>query len=62
MLVRFHGYLADIISACVLRVSRMFGEDGEGFLQLDQLPVENVMSYDQNRHPLVDKRYVSSEK
>lgn len=57
LLVRFHGYLSDvIIGAGVLRVSRVFGEDGERFVQFDLLPVENVMSYDEHRHPLVEKQ------
>lgn len=58
MLVRFHGYLSDIIilGAGVPRASRVFGEDGERFLQFDQLPVENVMSHNQQRRPLVDKQ------
>lgn len=61
MRVRFHGNLTDAISETVLRMPRVLGEDGEGLLQFDQLPVENVMSYDQHRHPLVEKRRTAQD-
>lgn len=58
MLVCF--YLCDIaaINATImaaLRMARMLGDDSERFLQVDLFPIQNVMSYNYYRHPLVDR-------
>ncbi|KAG7231147.1 hypothetical protein INR49_027187 [Caranx melampygus] len=55
----FHGYLCDIAVIVtadqgILRVAAVLSEDGKLFLQLDLLPIENVMSYNQHWHPLVE--------
>lgn len=63
LLIRFHGYLCDIITLigvimaaqAILRMAGMLGQDSEGFLQFDLFPVQNVMSYNQHWHPLVDR-------
>lgn len=59
ILVCFHGYLCDIVviflaDQGVLRGAALLGEDSKLFLQLDLLPIKNVMSYDQHWHPLVE--------
>lgn len=62
MLVRFHGCLYDIILVTVivmaaqsnLQMVGMLGEDSKAFLQFDLLPIQNMMSYNQHWHPLVE--------
>ena len=64
LLICLHGYLHDIIPAtdvviavqADLQMARVLGEDSEGFFQFDLLPIQNVMSYNQHWHPLVDGR------
>lgn len=48
-LVCFHGYLCGIAT-----VIAVLSEDSKLFLQLDLLAVQNVMSYNQHWHPLVE--------
>lgn len=64
LLIRLHGYLRDIIPVvdvvmagqANLRMARVLGENSEGFFQFDLLPIQNVMSYNQHWHPLVEGR------
>lgn len=62
MLVCFHRYLRDIIAVIVVvmagqaipQMAGMLGEDSEGFLQFDLLPIQDMMSYNKHWHPLVE--------
>lgn len=64
LLIRLHGYLRDIIPVvdvvmagqANLRMARVLGENSEGFFHFDLLPIQNVMSYNQLWHPLVEGR------
>lgn len=57
LLVCFHCFLCYFIvvtAVTALWMARVLGENSKGFLQFDLLPVDNVMSYNQHWHPLVD--------
>lgn len=66
LLISFHGNLCGIIAVilaaqAILQMAGMLGEDSKGFLHFDLFPIQNVMSYNQHWHPLVDGKRKTAE-
>lgn len=60
LLLCFHGFLVVVVvvvraTTGTVGMARVLGEDGEGFLQFDDLPIQNVMPYNEHGHALVEE-------